>query len=234
MKVTDEKICFQTKIRMRFRIRKLAVRISVDPYKKVTDPQHCSPPTSSYLHFYCLLSGKCISLSVSICPISAYLPFNFFYIPYVHCSSPISTFPSVPIYPSFYLYLPRNVSHLSMTRAVSAIGSILLIILAISSWHFAAKTVTQLKNLEKKSRTEKLYVLRKYSLADACRLSPCPVTVQAFRLRILCAKKMADTEDDKSMTSLENTARQDVLKILRIRQISKENLFVNVFGISQK
>jgi hypothetical protein len=45
---------------------------------------------------------------------------------------------------------------------------------------------------------------------------------------------MADTEDDKSMTSLENTARQDVLKILRIRQISKENLFVNVFGISKK
>jgi hypothetical protein len=33
---------------------------------------------------------------------------------------------------------------------------------------------------------------------------------------------MADTEDDKSMTSLENTARQAVLKILRIWQISKK------------
>jgi hypothetical protein len=34
---------------------------------------------------------------------------------------------------------------------------------------------------------------------------------------------MADTEDDKSMSSLENIARQAVLKILRIWQISKEN-----------
>ncbi len=39
---------------------------------------------------------------------------------------------------------------------------------------------------------------------------------------------MADIEDDKSMTSLENTARQAVLKILRIWQISKENLSVNI------
>jgi hypothetical protein len=59
--------------------------------------------------------------------------------------------------------------------------------------------------------------------------------VQAFRLHTLCArKKTADIEDDKSMTSLENTARQAVLKILRIWQISKENLFVNIIGISQK
>ncbi len=57
LKVTDEKI--RSKIRIRFRIRKLrklVVRIRGDPYKYVTDPQHCFPPTSLFLHFYCLLS----------------------------------------------------------------------------------------------------------------------------------------------------------------------------------
>ncbi len=97
------------------------------------------------------------------------------------------------------------------------------------------KTATQLKNLEKKSQTEKLYVLRKCSLADACRLSPCPVTVQAFRLHTLCArKKTADIEDDKSMTSLENTARQAVLKILRVLADYQGKFVCNIIGISQK
>jgi hypothetical protein len=123
-----------------------------------------------------------------------------------------------------------------MTRAVSAIGSILIIILAISSWHFAAKKVTQLKNLEK-NREQKNYtycanVHLLMHHADCtrvqlqCKLSDCKYFVRE--------KKVADIEDDKSMTSLENTARQAVLKILRIWQISKENVFVNIIGISEQ
>jgi hypothetical protein len=91
----------------------------------------------------------------------------------------------------FYLYLSRNVSHLSMTRAVSAIGSILLIILAISSWHFAAKTVTQLKNLEKKiPNRKKNYTY--YANVHLLMHADCPVSSYSAsfqRLHILCARK---------------------------------------------
>jgi hypothetical protein len=108
-------------------------------------PTYCFIPA-----FYCLLSQKVyLYLPVLFLHLSpSSLPFKY---TFRHLFLPFHLY----LFLSFYLYLSRNVSHLSMTRAVSAIGSILLIILAISSWHFAAKTVAQLKNLEEKNREQK-------------------------------------------------------------------------------